>query len=81
MALYLRKTPVEAIQVTRKNADKMRDFVGKHGQYFPSQLALRVVTPDGLTLASDGEYIVKDGDDFLVVPAEQFEAKYKKAGD
>ena len=81
MALYLRKTPVEAIQVTRKNADKVRDFVGKHGQYFPSQLALRVVTPDGLTLAGDGEYIVKDGDDFLVVPAEQFEAKYKKAGD
>jgi hypothetical protein len=81
MALYLRKTPVEAIQVTRKNADKVRDFVGKHGQYFSSQLALRVVTPDGLTLASDGEYIVKDGDDFFVVPAEQFEAKYKKAGD
>ncbi len=81
MALYLRKTPVEAIQVTRKNADKVRDFVGKHGRYFPSQLALRVVTPEGLTLASDGEYIVKDGDDFFVVPAEQFEAKYKKAGD
>lgn len=81
MALYLRKTPVEAIQVTRKNADNVRDFVGKHGQYFPSQLALRVVTPEGLTLASDGEYIVKDGDDFFVVPAEQFEAKYKKAGD
>ena len=81
MALYLRKTPVEAIQVTRKNADKVRAFVGKHGQYFPSQLALRVVTPDGLTLASDGEYIVKDGDDFFVIPAEQFEAKYKKAGD
>lgn len=81
MALYLRKTPVEAIQVTRKNADKVLEFVGKRGQYFPSQLALRVVTPDGLTLASDGEYIVKDGDDFFVVPAEQFEAKYKKAGD
>lgn len=81
MALYLRKTPVEAIQVTRKNADKVLEFVGKRGQYFPSMLALRVVTPDGLTLASDGEYIVKDGDDFFVIPAEQFEAKYKKSGD
>lgn len=55
--------------------------MGKRGQYFPSMLALRVVTPDGLTLASEGEYIVKDGDDFFVIPAEQFEAKYKKAGD
>ena len=81
MALYLRKTPVEAIQVTRKNSDKVLDFVGKHGQYFPSMLALRVVTPDGLTLVSEGEYIVKDDDDFFVIPAEQFEAKYKKSGD
>ena len=81
MALYLRKTPVEAIQVTRKNSDKVLDFGGKHGQYFPARLAWRGVAPDGLTLASDGEYIVKDGDDFFVIPAEQFEAKYKKSGD
>ena len=81
MALFLRKTPVEAIQVTRKNSDKVLDFVGKHGQYFPSMLALRVVTPDGLTLASDGEYIVKDGDDFFFFFSEQREAKYKKSGD
>ena len=52
-------TRVEAVQFTGNNLVEVFDFVGGHGVGF-SAGAVVVVTPEGMTRADPGDWIVKD---------------------